>query len=230
MIMFGLSHFELNTIVQLVYLAVVWGAVPTLLGRPLIELAFTKWVPATYPIPTRLMLLVRAVALAALVVTTLAMPATDQTLPPDASPYAHIAEASAIFIITFATIFGIVRPTISKAFETFGVIIQPSIDKARAEIEEAEKQAKEQGLKQKPFSFIRMAVVYGISLAFVFFVIYLLRKVTGDIGNWDKVNNLFDTLLDPESLEKKNGLLLPNWQSSQFWRPSSYTLCSCPSQ
>jgi len=154
------------------------------------------------------MLLVRAVALAALVATTLAMPATDQTLPPDASPYAHIAEASAIFIITFATIFGIVRPTISKAFETFGVIIQPSIDKARAEIEEAEKQAKEQGLKPKPFSFIRMAVVYGISLAFVFFVIYLLRKVTGDIGNWDKVNNLFDTLLDPESLEKKEWLAL----------------------
>lgn len=116
--MFVLSPFELSTVIQLAYFALVWSAVVMLLLRPFVEIALKKWIPTTYPIPSRSMFLVRTLALTGLVIPTFLLPALDIKGSGN-SQVIFWAELSSLVVLAIVAV-SVSRITISKLFELIG--------------------------------------------------------------------------------------------------------------
>ncbi|MCW8915358.1 MAG: hypothetical protein OQK24_05825 [Magnetovibrio sp.] len=119
-----LTYSDTLIILQLLYFGLVWSAVGVFFARPLVEFTFAKWLPVTYPVPSRQMYLIRVMAISVLAASTFWLPAMNITTGQDHYHYTIVWAEFFMLLLVGLTTFYISITTVKKLFDMIGYWVE----------------------------------------------------------------------------------------------------------
>ena len=159
-----LSDSDVVGLIEIAYVCTWFSATLLLVARPLVEVAFRRWIPPARLVPPRQTLVTRGIILSVLMIPLFLFP--EFQIDQHSNSFVRLTETGVLLWVSLLTVW-VIKSAIKKGFDLLPIILEPLLTKNQ--------DVAQTDLNIKPYTFANRFKAFLIVSGTFFVAIYSLR-------------------------------------------------------